>query len=151
VGTGLDDASMTPQANVCRLTHHTVPLSSFEDLVVWQKAMSLVVEVYQITSSFPAAERFGLTSQIRRATCSVPANIAEGFGRTTTGEFLNQLSVARGSLNEVATFCTISERLGFASAAQLGATRGLIADVGRMLVRLRQSLDKKRGAKARAP
>ena len=113
--------------------------------------MNLVIEVYQITSSFPAAERFGLTSQLRRAACSVPANIAEGFGRTTTGEFLNQVSVARGSLNEVSTFCSISMRLGFTTAGQLAATRESIEEIGRMLVRLRQSLQKRKGAKARLP
>src|SRR5262245_12699111 len=120
-----------------------MPLKSYEDLIVWQKSMTLVVDVYRLSVAFPAAERFGLTSQLRRAVSSVPSNIAEGYGRTTRGEYLNHLSIARGSLNEVATLCTISERLEFTSRASLHQIRGLIDEVGRMLVRLRQSLQKK--------
>ena len=120
-----------------------MPLKSYEDLIVWQKSMTLVVDVYRLSVAFPAAERFGLTSQLRRAVTSVPSNIAEGYGRTTRGEYLNHLSIARGSLNEVATLCTISERLEFTSRANLHQIRGLIDEVGRMLVRLRQSLQKK--------
>jgi len=69
---------------------------SYRDLRVWQTAISLVLEVYRITESFPHAERFGLTSQLRRAAVSVPSNIAEGHARSTRGEYKNSLSSARG-------------------------------------------------------
>ena len=83
------------------------------DLKVWQQAMSLVTMIYKITSSFPNEEKFGLTSQMRRAAVSVPSNIAEGAGRTGAREFCRFLSVARGSLSELETQVMIAERLGY--------------------------------------
>jgi four helix bundle protein len=76
---------------------------SYRDLLVWQKAKAFAVEIYQTTAKFPAVERFGLTSQLRRAAVSVPSNIAEGQGRMTRGEFQQFLGNARGSMLEVAT------------------------------------------------
>ncbi|MGH9930460.1 MAG: four helix bundle protein [Pyrinomonadaceae bacterium] len=79
------------------------PIKSHRDLIVWQKSMDLVVSVYRATESFPKAEVYGLTSQIRRAVTSIPANIAEGQGRRLTKEFLYFLANARGSLWELPT------------------------------------------------
>jgi four helix bundle protein len=81
--------------------------SSFRKLEVWQDGIELAVEIYQLTEPFPVWERYGLTSQLRRAGVSVPSNIAEGYGRATRGEYLNHLSVANGSLNEVDTLCVL--------------------------------------------
>jgi four helix bundle protein len=76
-------------------------ISSFKDLKVWQQAMSLAEVCYLVTRSFPREEQFGLTTQIRRAASSVPANIAEGHGRENTGSFVQFLRIAQGSLKEL--------------------------------------------------
>jgi len=83
------------------------------DLRVWQEAMELVKMIYQSSSSFPESENFGLKSQIRRAAISVPSNIAEGAARTSDKEFLQFLSISRGSLSEVETQMLISRNLGY--------------------------------------
>ena len=83
------------------------------DLKVWQEAMDLVKMIYQSSSSFPESENFGLKSQIRRAAISVPSNIAEGAARTSDKEFLQFLSISRGSLSEVETQMLISRNLGY--------------------------------------
>ena len=85
----------------------------YRELIVWQKAMILVEAVYRATNDFPKTEIYGLTSQIRRAAVSIPSNIAEGQGRSTTRDFLHFLSVAQGSLMEVETQITIAKRLGY--------------------------------------
>jgi four helix bundle protein len=86
-------------------------IQSFKDLKVWQQGMELSVEAYRITSSFPKAEIFGLSSQIRRAAASVPANIAEGWGREGTKEFIQFLRTAQGSLSELETHLILDQRL----------------------------------------
>ena len=103
----------------------------FRDLVVWQKAVAFVTEVYRATQSFPTDERFGLTSQIRRAAVSIPSNIAEGQGRLTRGEFRQFLGHAKGSLCEVETQLIIAQNLGYLSdpqslLAQLHEVAGLL-------------------------
>ncbi len=85
-----------------------------ERLEVWRDAMDLVVAIYALTAEFPESERFGLTSQIRRAAISVPSNIAEGAARRSRGEYIRFLSMARGSLAELDTQVRIVDRLGFA-------------------------------------
>jgi four helix bundle protein len=82
------------------------------NLKAWQEAIALVDALYDVTASFPADERFGLTSQIRRAAVSVPANIAEGFARSGTKELLHFLSISIGSLSELDTLIEISNRRG---------------------------------------
>lgn len=83
------------------------------DLHVWQEAMILVKQIYEVTSKFPPHEIYGLTSQIRRAAVSVPSNIAEGAARTGSKEFLKFLSISRGSLSEIETQVLISKDLGY--------------------------------------
>lgn len=90
---------------------------TFEDLRAFQRALDLMVDVYTATESFPAKELYGLTSQMRRASCSVVSNIAEGQGRLTYGEWRLMLSHARGSLYEVQAQVIASTRLGFLSTA----------------------------------
>src|SRR5690606_14719919 len=89
---------------------------SYQDLVVWQKAMNLAESVYSATTKFPPEERFGFTSQMRRAAVSVPTNIAEGQARQGRAEFLLFLSHARGSLAELATQTELSSRIGSLSS-----------------------------------
>jgi four helix bundle protein len=88
-------------------------ISSYQQLEIWQKSMILVTTIYQITSTFPKAEIFGLTIQMRRAAVSIPSNIAEGWGRKLTKEFIQYLRIARGSLLELETHLIISQNLGY--------------------------------------
>lgn len=92
-------------------------ISRFEDLEVWLHAQEIAVLVYEITKRFPDDERFGLTSQIRRAVASVSANIAEGFGRYTTNDKLHFYVIAYGSLLETKNFIYLAQRLGFLETA----------------------------------
>ena len=115
---------------------------SYRDLVVWQRAVQLTVAVYKLTSSFPASERFGLTNQLRRASVSVASNIAEGYGRSTKGEYLLFLGHARGSKCEVETQLVISGALGFGSGAERQIAESLADEVGRMLVAMMRKLGK---------
>ena len=113
---------------------------NYRDLDVWQLAMDLAVAVYDCTDSFPKHEQYGLTAQIRKAAVSVPSNIAEGQGRAQPGEFLNSLSVARGSLQELETQLIIAHRRGYMTAAQLAALLETTDHVSRMLMSLRNSI-----------
>lgn len=116
------------------------PIRSHRDLVVWQKAMDLVVNVYRATEVFPKAETYGLTSQIRRAVTSIPANIAEGQGRRLTKEFVYFLANARGSLWELDTHLETSKRLGFLRSNLHEELQGQLDEVGRMLNGLMRSV-----------
>ena len=118
-------------------------LQHYRELIVWQKAMSLVESVYRATNSFPNTEIYGLTSQVRRAAVSIPSNIAEGQGRNTTRDFLHFLSVSQGSLREVETQITIAERLGYIEKQQETTLLELAAEIGRLLHGLCNSLNKK--------
>lgn len=112
---------------------------NFRDLVAWQKSVDLVTHVYRLTSAFPDEERWGLVTQIRRAAVSIPANIAEGHGRSTAGDFLFHLSVARGSLNELRSLLDVSQQLGIASNAETRAVDDRADEVARVLWGLRRS------------
>ena len=94
-------------------------IGSFRDLVAWQRAIDLAEAIYHVTCDWPSEERFGLTSQIRRAAVSVMANIAEGQGRTGSREFLHHLSIADGSLSEVEAHLLFAHRLRFIDEATL--------------------------------
>jgi len=86
-------------------------INSHRDLIVWQKGMDLAVAAYRLTASFPTDERYGLTSQIRRACASIPANIAEGYGRESAGAYAQQLRIAQGSLKELETHVELAHRV----------------------------------------
>ena len=112
----------------------------YKELLVWQRAMDLVTEVYRATATFPDHEKFGLAAQLNRAAVSVPSNIAEGQGRLTSGEFKQFLGHARGSLFEVETQVIIAENLGLIGKAKCRKLLELVADVGRLLNGLIRSL-----------
>ena len=114
----------------------------YGDLKVWQQSMDLAVAAYEITATYPDAERYGLVSQTRRAAVSVSCNIAEGQGRSQPGEFLNQLSVARGSLQEFETLCLLANRLGYLSDDPLRALLRLSDNISRMLTGLRKVVER---------
>jgi four helix bundle protein len=118
-------------------------IQHYRQLLVWQKAMDLAEQCYGATRAFPSEEKFGLVSQIRRAAVSVPANIAEGQGRSHTKEFLNHLSMARGSLLEVETLLQLSQRVGFLNQETLTSLLNLSDEVGRMITGLRHALEAK--------
>jgi four helix bundle protein len=107
-----------------------------EKLEVWETSVDLVVEVYKETEAFPKEERFGLTSQIRRAAVSVPANIAEGAGRQSSKEFAHFLSNAQGSSSELATELLIARRLGYLREEPYTRMRNRLDSVGRVIVGL---------------
>ncbi len=102
----------------------------YTDLLVWQKAHSLVLEVYIITKQFPKEEIFGLTSQLRRAVISIPANIAEGFGRKGIKDKLRFYNITAGSLNEVSYYLLLSKDLAYAATSDL---IGKLEEIGKML------------------
>ena len=120
-------------------------IRSYRDLKVWQKSMDLTVRTYEITRGFPSEERYGLTSQMRRSAASVPANIAEGRERRSTGEFLQFLGIARGSLAELETFLTLSERLRLIRSEIGDSLMGECAEINRMLESLMHSLSRRKG------
>lgn len=108
-------------------------IQSYQELVVWQKAMDLVESVYKATRGFPRDEIYSLTSQIRRAAVSIPSNIAEGQGRSTTRDFLHFLSIAQGSVKEVETQVLIAERLEYVTKQATSALVEQTQQVGRLL------------------
>jgi four helix bundle protein len=107
--------------------------SSFRGLKVWQRSMTLVEEIYNATSSFPRHEQFGLTSQLRRASVSIPSNIAEGKRRKRQLVYLNHLDVALGSQGEVEVQLEIAKRVGFLASHDYDRIQTIVEEVGRML------------------
>jgi four helix bundle protein len=105
----------------------------YRELVAWQKAMDLVVAIYQVTRTFPRDEQFGLINQLRRASVSVPSNIAEGQGRRLRKQFAMFLRVARGSLQEIDTQLLIAERLGYVNSGELQPVQDRVKEVGRLV------------------
>ncbi len=126
-------------------------IRNFKDLLAWQKAMDFVEECYRLTQSFPSHEKFGLAGQLQRAAVSVAANIAEGQGRATTGEFLNFLSIARGSLMEAQTHLLIAQRLGYVKNDDVKRVLDGAADTARLLNGLIRSLKQKSSSQPLPP
>ena len=113
---------------------------SYQQLKVWQVGMQLVRAVYLLSDQFPKHEQYGLTSQIRRAAVSVPANIAEGHARDSTKEFLHHVSIAQGSLAEVETMIILAEDLGYCTRTKTNELLQQCAEEGRMLRGLQKTL-----------
>jgi four helix bundle protein len=119
-------------------------LKNYKELKVWQKAYQLCLEVYKMTKGFPSEERYGLTSQIRRSAVSVPSNIAEGYGRKTTPEYIRSLYFAYGSNCELETQISLSGDLGYVKTQEKEMLQRSIGEVERMLKALIKSLENKR-------
>jgi len=113
---------------------------SFRDLDVWQRAMELTLAVYELSAAFPEYEKYGLANQLRRASVSIPSNIAEGTGRATKGEYLQFLGHARGSAYEVETQLELADRLAYCQQQPLGTAKALCIKVGKMLRAMIRSL-----------
>ncbi len=107
-------------------------INSFEDLLVWQKAINISVEVYKLTSKFPKEEVFGITSQLRRASTSISLNISEGSVKSTA-TFILQLGHARGSASELLSGFILSQKLGFINQHELSTMRILIEEESKMI------------------
>mgnify|MGYP000660632589 CR=1 FL=1 len=117
-------------------------IRSHRDLEVWQVAMSVAEQCYRLTQSFPREEMFGLALQIRRAAASVPANIAEGYGRESKREYIQFLRIAQGSQKELETYLLLAARVGLASEEVIMSILTECERVGKMLHRLIRSLQK---------
>ena len=117
-------------------------IQSYRDLRVWQEAMQLAEDCYRLSAPFPRREVFGLSSQLRRAAVSVPANIAEGYGRDSKGAYVQFLKVAQGSLKELETHLLLAQRLGFGSPQAIEAGLERASALGRMLRSLIRSVER---------
>ena len=106
---------------------------SYRDLVAWNKAMELVTEIYRVTRKFPKEEIFGLVSQLRRSSISIPSNIAEGKGRLSKGEFRQFLRIARGSLAELETQILIAQNLNYLDEAESNRILAIVEEVGKVI------------------
>ncbi|MBC8353391.1 MAG: four helix bundle protein [Planctomycetes bacterium] len=115
---------------------------NYRDLIVWQKAMDVVVDVYRMTSEFPSTERYGLASQMQRAAASIPSNIAEGQGRTSDKEFQRFLSIANGSRCELETQIMLSSRLNYIENDMRSVLLERSEEIGRLLTGLSKSLQR---------
>jgi four helix bundle protein len=118
-------------------------IRSYRDLVVWQKGMAVAADCYLKTRGFPRTEAFGMTSQIRRAAASIPANIAEGNGRENTGSYINSLRIAQGSLKELETHLMLANTVELMDKNNADELLAACDQVGRMLRALIRALQEK--------
>ena len=119
------------------------PTFTYKDLDAWKQGMNLVEQCYRATAAFPRSEQYGIISQMRRAAVSIPANLAEGHCRRTTGAYAHHVSIALGSHGELETCIEIGARLGFLPAAEKQTLLSLSDSVGRLLNGLHRSLERK--------
>ena len=124
-----------------------VVIESYKDLDVWKVAMTLAQESYLLTARFPKDEMYGMAAQIRRAAVSIPANIAEGYGRDLTGSFVQFLRIAQGSARELETHLILAERIRLADQETVAPLQELCERVSKMLRSLIRSLEARRANK----
>ena len=117
-------------------------MQTYRDLIVWQKAISIVLKLYTETRSWPKDEVYGLTSQIRRSAVSIPSNIAEGYGRNSTGDYIRFLQIASGSLYEFQTQLEISFQLGYLNEEKYVEINSLSIEIEKMLSSLISKIKK---------
>ena len=121
------------------MTNHAI--RTFRDLVVWQRSMDLVLDVYRLTSRYPDNERFALTTQTRRSSIAIPSNIAEGCSRHQPVVYVSHLNIAMGSEGELSTQLELGRRLGYVSVRELDRPVKELAEIGRMLNGLAASIE----------
>ena len=124
------------------MENHRTEIRSYRDLIVWQKSIELVKICYQLTETFPQREIYGLSQQLRRASVSVPSNIAEGNGRESKKDYIHFLNISRGSLKETETQLIIAETLGFIKSNELETVLDKTGEIGFLLNNLIRSLKK---------
>jgi four helix bundle protein len=115
-------------------------MKTYGDLIVWQKAMAMVTEIYRVSKLFPRREDYGLSSQFRRCAVSIPSNIAEGYGRHSRNEYIRFLQIAPGSLYELQTQLEIAANLGYLKKEEFDALYESTREIERMLSSLLKSL-----------
>jgi len=118
-------------------------LKNYKELKVWQRSYQLCLKIYKVTKIFPKEERYGLTSQIRRSAVSIPSNIAEGYGRKTTADYIRYLYISYGSVCELETQILLSMDLGYIDSAIIEKIKDEIQQIERMLKGLIKSLENK--------
>jgi four helix bundle protein len=118
-------------------------LRNYKDLKVWQKGYTLCLQIYEATKNFPGEERFGLSSQLRRAGVSVPSNIADGYGRKSTKEYVQFLYVSYGSICEIETQLLLARDLHYLNESSFVELNSKMREVERMLKALTKSLQRK--------
>ena len=116
-------------------------INDFKDLRIWQTGMEIAEKYYFLTKVFPKEELYGIVQQIRRSAVSISANIAEGYGRRYTGEYVRFLNIAKGSLNELETHLILSRRVGLCEEQEIETIISLIQSESRMITSLIQKLD----------
>jgi len=121
-------------------------LRSFQELDAWKKAHNLALEVYRLTRGFPREEQYGLTSQLRRCSSSIAANIAEGFGRRSTRDFVRYVEIASGSLEETRSYLLLARDLGYLKADGFGPLNASCDETGKLLGGLSRSLRRRVGS-----
>jgi four helix bundle protein len=117
--------------------------STYKDLIVWQKSIQLITDIYALTKTFPMDERFGIVSQINRAVISIPSNIAEGWGRELSKNYLQFLRISRGSLMETETLILIAKNLDYINEKDFYQINEKIEEVGKILQGLIKSIQHK--------
>jgi four helix bundle protein len=118
-------------------------MHNFKELIVWQQSRSLVKDVYQLTQKFPADEKFGLTQQVRRASVSIPSNIAEGSGRGTNKDFVRFIDIANGSALELETQLYLAFDLEYISQSECEVISKKLLDIERLIYNFKKTLSKK--------
>ena len=117
-------------------------INDFTDLKIWQKGIVIAEKCYFLTKTFPKEELYGMTSQIRRSAASISANIAEGYGRRTTPEYIRFLNIAQGSINELETHLVISSRVNLCHKKEIESIVKLLREETRMIISLIQKIQK---------
>ena len=138
---GIDDLELRKRLTLIPSLIPPLVIRSYRDLHVWQLGVRLVIESYKVSRGLPTDERFGLIAQIRRAAVSIPANIAEGHGRSSRGDYRHHVWIAAGSLRELETLLEITIELKDLDEKTLKGVRGLCDELGRMLTRLAKRLE----------
>ncbi len=118
-------------------------INSYRNLIVWQKSVALVTDIYTLTKSFPQEEKFGIVSQLNRASVSIPSNIAEGWGRESSKNYLQFLRISRGSLMETETLLEISKNLNYINEREFKVISDNIEEVSKILQGLIKSIQQK--------
>jgi four helix bundle protein len=116
-------------------------INSYQDLKIWQNGMEISEKCYYLTKNFPKEELYGMIQQIRRSSVSISANIAEGYGRRSTAEYIRFLNIAQGSINELETHLILSSRVGLCSTKSIETIINLSKNTGRMIIALIRKLN----------
>ena len=116
-------------------------IKDFKDLIIWQKGMAIAEKCYHLTKSFPKEELYGMIQQIRRASVSIPANIAEGYGRRAKGDYARFLNISQGSINELQTHLILSQRVGLCEKKDIELIISLLQEETRMIAALIKKLN----------